>query len=442
MCAYFNHAYKKTFIATKATQPQSTMGTPNGTAGVTDGILTSVGVHTSSLKSILAAEGYQLGAGVTGLFDAKTNLSITSAEIAVSCCPFYLGGASIKLKDKQGPFHGGYQESHKSKLINPKYVRQTYKVGSNAATPAVIELGGTAANVADNADCAKEFLCGESYNLRVEVKGTPALRFSNHNLYQTFMADGGCCADPAVPTAVDPAVIYLQWVTAIAENPYMESFINPLLVIDGQAYAYDAAHAIAAGLDPATDLFANAPITSTTAGMIFMGAYVDTKFGDCTFTCSDYYGVEPIQITASEVDLNGDPCTFAGLCVIERCAGIQANGLGETKVRDLILSESYLQNFVSSDLRIREITQGNRAYEVLDRSALYSSFFILHSVPRFNNPSGVFDNDQYLLEIVGSEGTLTHLEAEFDAIEAAGCITCGGTEDYTVTGCDFTVPVV
>ena len=439
--AYFNHAYKKDFVATKASQAEATPGAPGGTAEVTDGVLTSVGIHTSSLKSISPAEGYQLGAGVVGLFDAKTNLSITSAEIAVSCCPFYLAGASIKLNDKQGPYHGGYQESHKSKLINPKYVRQTYKVEANAASAALLEIGGTAANVADNADCASEFLCGEAYYLRVEVKGTAALRFANHNLYQTVLADGGCCDDPAVPTPVDPSVIYLQWATAIAENPYMESFINPLLIVDGQAYAYDAEKAIAAGLDPATELYSDAPTTSTTAGLMLQGAYVDTKFGDCTFCPTDYYGVEPIQIFASQTDLNGDPCTYEGVCVIERCPGVQANGLGEEKVRSLIMSESYLQNFVASDLRIREITQGNRAYEVLDRNAFYSSFFILHSVPRFNNPSGVFDNDQYLLEIIGTDGTLTHLEAEFDAIETAGCITCGGTEDYTaVFACTETIP--
>ena len=34
-----------------------------------------------------------------------------------------------------------------------------------------------------------------------------------------------------------------------------------------------------------------------------------------------------------------------------------------------------------------------------NRNALYNKFCILHSVPRFNNPSGVFDNDQYLIEI-------------------------------------------
>ena len=33
------------------------------------------------------------------------------------------------------------------------------------------------------------------------------------------------------------------------------------------------------------------------------------------------------------------------------------------------------------------------------RSTNYQVYYLQHSVPRFNNPSGVFDNDQYLYEI-------------------------------------------
>ena len=521
--SYFNHAYCKTFIATKPTVAAAgTLGNSGAQAGVNNGVLTSVGVHVSKLKSLVPSEGYQLGVGTLGMFDAKTNLSVGAAEIVVSCCPFYLGGAALKLNDKQGPHHGGYQESNKSKIINPKYLRSTWKVVGNAATRAVLEIGGTATNgslgaaltttlgavggtgyvtavgvpttggtgsgltvditvVAGNItaiainnaglgytatdvitivqgggasddetftvdtvdttnECEKAFLCGETYYLRVEAKGTSALRFANHNLYQTIQADGGCCANPASPVAVDPTVIYKQWAEGIAENPYLKDFVRPLLIVDGQAYAFDAASATAEGLDPATELFSDAPTVSTTAGIILVGAYIDTNFGDCTFQTSDYYGIEPIQLTASESDLGGDPCTFGGVCVVERCPGVQANGVGEQKVRELILSESYLQNFVANDLRIREITQGTRAYEVLSRTALYSSFFILHSVPRFNNPSGTFDNDQYLLEVVGTAGTVSHLETVFDDIETGGCITCGGTEDFSVTGCAHTVP--
>jgi hypothetical protein len=35
----------------------------------------------------------------------------------------------------------------------------------------------------------------------------------------------------------------------------------------------------------------------------------------------------------------------------------------------------------------------------VDRTATYKAYYLQHSVPRFNNPSGVFDNDQYVYQI-------------------------------------------
>ena len=36
----------------------------------------------------------------------------------------------------------------------------------------------------------------------------------------------------------------------------------------------------------------------------------------------------------------------------------------------------------------------------VDRTATYRAFYIQHVVPRFNNPSGVFDNDQYVYQSI------------------------------------------
>ena len=122
------------------------------------------------------------------------------------------------------------------------------------------------------------------------------------------------------------------------------------------------------------------------------------------------------MIYASEVDEVGDPCEFSGICV-KRGSGVdssdpfgnltgqpvlgkQGEGFGETVLRDVILSESYLQNYWNDDPRIREITLGNATIGAIDRTASYVRYQILHNVPRFNNPSSTFDNDQYLLEIV------------------------------------------
>jgi hypothetical protein len=54
---------------------------------------------------------------------------------------------------------------------------------------------------------------------------------------------------------------------------------------------------------------------------------------------------------------------------------------------------------LATDLRIREITQGNQIISSIDRGGLYFRYVLIHNVPRFNNPSGTFDNDQYALTI-------------------------------------------
>jgi hypothetical protein len=440
--AYFNHAFQKAFPATLATQATAgVVGDPGGVAGVTDGILTEVGVHVSNLKSVHPTEGYLLGPGVTGFFDAKTDLSIDLAA-NTTCCNFYVGAAAIKINDKQGPFHGGYQQAHKSKEINPKYLRKAWGVEGNLPSRAVVQIGGTPDNIAGDATCDKEFLCGEDYNLRIEVKGTPALRFANHNLYQTLQANGGCCATPGVPAPVNPSMIYLQWARQIVDDPYLKDFIRPIIIADGDSYAYDAAAITEEGLNAGNTFDLLETLTPTVVGMVLLGAYADTQFSDCTFQTMDYYQKEPIQIYASEVDLNGDPCAFEGLCVVTTCNGIQANGLGETVVREMILSESYLQNFTANDLRIREITQGTEAYNVFQRTAIYSKFYMLHTVPRFNNPSGTFDNDQYLLCIIGNDAMVAALKADVDTMNAACGNACEVADIHVTAPCPFTLPVV
>jgi hypothetical protein len=168
------------------------------------------------------------------------------------------------------------------------------------------------------------------------------------------------------------------------------------------------------------------------------GAYVDTRFGDCTFQVSDFYEKEPVKLYASEVDYNGDPCAFETLCVVTECQGLQVQGLGETVLRELVLSESYRQSFLATDLRIREITQGNQIVTSIDRGALYYRYVLIHSVPRFNNPSGTFDNDQYALTIF----SLSALSTFFTDTETwlENCDNACNIEEITCeTECD--VPV-
>jgi hypothetical protein len=306
----------------------------------------------------------------------------------------------------------------------------TYTISNNATgagsvtgSAYIIGYAGTGAFVnplftfTNNANgglgCSETFLCGETYNLRLDVKGSPALRFLNHNAYLTVSAYTGCCAAGAIaPTPVDPGIVMIEWAKQINNSPLISPFILPVVTtIRGslkQLWYPEGATVSASGfsLGGTLEQFAALPyVAGYTAGITLTGAYVDTKFGDCTFQTSDFYEVEPVRLYASEVDLNGDPCTFSSICVVTECQGRQGSGYGETYLRDLVLSEAYRQNFLSSDFRIREITQGTDIIAAVPRGTSatpnrYNAFYLQHNVPRFNNPSSTFDNDQYLLEIV------------------------------------------
>ena len=75
---------------------------------------------------------------------------------------------------------------------------------------------------------------------------------------------------------------------------------------------------------------------------------------------------------------------------------------GESVLRDLIQDGRYRQDGGFSQgnkdsNRFREIEGGAKLVAAVDVDALYTIYNIQHSVPRFNNPTGVFDNDQYIV---------------------------------------------
>ena len=234
----------------------------------------------------------------------------------------------------------------------------------------------------------------------------------------------------------------ILWANGITNNPIVSPFVQVVVQAEDGTLWYapgtSATFLAANGADTWNNYVSAGHVTGECAGLILNGAYVDTKFGDCTFQLTDFYEVEPVRLYASEVDLTGDPCTFTTLCVVTECEGLQVQGLGETVLRELTMSESYRQNFLATDLRIREITQGNQIVNSIDRNGLYYRYNILHSVPRFNNPSGTFDNDQYLLQIY-SLGPLTTFDTNVVAW-LDGCGVCETGDAFAcVTACD--VPV-
>jgi hypothetical protein len=418
--AYFNHAFQKVFLGTE------------GFTGLSLGQLGTTG-------NIFAA-------GEFGFVDPKTWTIQNPATPPTNCCPLVLVSGSVLTNDKIGPFHGGYLESNKSKMINPRYVNKFYRVDPCEPTQAVLNIGSTPYTQNEGtAGCCPDFLCGETYSLRIDVKGSPALRFLNHNAYLTVSAYTGCCPEGAIaPTPVDSTLVMIEWAKQIINSPLISPFILPVVsAADGTIYyAPGTVDTLGNPVANTWDTYVSPGfVEGDCAGLILYGAYVDTKFGNCTFQISDFYEKEPVRLYASEVDYNGDPCAFSGICIVNECLGTQAMGLGESAVRDLILSESYRQNFFHSDFRIREITQGYDILNQINRNALYTRYYLLHSVPRHNNPTGTFDNDQYLLEVI-TDGDIPQFETFVnDWVE--NCSQCDGFEVFAcVTECTPEVPPV
>jgi hypothetical protein len=426
---YFNHAFKKSLLA--------------GPNAVTKGVLTlpTAGTLTSALT-----------AGRIGIFNAKTYASITAAPATNT--PFILAQGSYFSNDKIGVFHGGYQESIKSKVINPKYITRVFTTCAQTPQNNVVALGWNL----DDGDPGFAFECGKTYRLRIDLKGSPALRFLSHNVYNTVDVFSGCCTDDCTATCtgapVDAACVLLGWKDRITINPILSQFIVPSVVYNdgGDIVEIFSADDVAAGRDllpkvaqadsKETGVYECNTVAPETviASLILTVAYEDTKFGSCTFRVTDHYELMPLKILVSITDESGEPCAIKNTAnssseyvatgqsnlVIELQEGLQAQGVGETVIRDVILAGRYRQeafpdgNFTDS-LRMRKIEVPDEIRD-FDTASLYNSVNILHSVPRFNNPSGTFDNDQYLITIWLEDGinAFSFVDLLQDILDGAG----------------------
>ena len=623
---YFSHAFRKTLLG---------VDSGSGTLSITSTAATSA-----------------LTAGQLGLYKQDYSvINVAAGAGSTATTPFYLvQGSYYKTSgysDKIGS-HGGYQESVKSKLINPRYISRIFWVQAKTAQQQVTQIFSTPTaalgNVGLNADT--------TYRLRIDVKGSPALRFLSHNIYRVLDSYTGP-ANATNPTYVkDPVATLLDWKEQITMSPYFNQLVqarvfawkadytrgnsdftqvsqsttginltvksantgtlmpgyrvvgpglpagtyvtfNPtafgtgvgpttaptatatqvtitgsgstltgaitqgmyitggglpagsyvstvtnttagsvsyivtypsqttpiisasaaftfydkiilayptqsvapssltmtdtfklyndlyganggyttpytnIAVTSGQQPSYAgqatyvpgastyntsgtypglaqnsvatgatiaAASTVANAVSPAhiyTASSDNTSFTYTSGKEPFMeltAAYMETKFGNPTFTVTDNYDLEPLKVIASLMDdsgstvvtapigqgLAGSASTYspigtlgdAGIAYVAT-PSIQAQGTGETVLRELILTGKYRQEEFGDgtnidQFRMREIEANPGVLNMMTvdkRNGLYNKLCILHNVPRFNNPTGVFDNDQYLIEI-------------------------------------------
>jgi len=156
-----------------------------------------------------------------------------------------------------------------------------------------------------------------------------------------------------------------------------------------------------------------------------------------SFDTRDHYEKEPVSLIFSFLDETGNPCSDCGTSV--STPGQMAQTSGETVLRSLLLTERYAQNPFNQgnrdSSRIREIEGFDPILDAVTRTKLYRVYYLQHSVPRLNNPSGVFDNDQYLYQVFVDEdngGLVTAMDALWASIEAQ-CIAVG---NYLVESTD------
>ena len=354
--AYFPHAFQKVLVGT-------------------DGISTKDGQNTLALV-----------AGEIGVVSAQDNLiqDIAVAPTYATTPLIYLAQGSFHANDKIGPFHGGYKETVKSKGINPKYVSAFYVTEPANAVNHVITVGAAA-------PC--DITCNTTYRLRVDVKGSAALRFLTHNVYKTVDAFTGCCAGDVAGTLVDSAIVYEAWATAIAEDAIVGKFVSASLLYTDNSTGTPVITTTKPGN------WATIALDEKWVQLKLTGAYVDTKFGNCSFDPKDHFEIEPVYIYASAVDSTGDPCSESCFSVAEVTVAYQGKGYGETLVRELILAKRYQQEPWTQDVRLREVLDDTTLTE-LSRNAKYYTYHILHSVPRKSNPTGMMDADQYLVKVI------------------------------------------
>ena len=341
-----------------------------------------------------------LAAKQMGVFSAKTNLSLQATSGAITVEPIVLVQKSHFGSDTVGnnPAFGGYQETYKSKVINPRYVNMLGYEDAVAGADCIGEL------VAEWGQC---FPCESLGMVRIDVKGSPALRLLNHNLYRMVQSDNICCKT-AMNGYQDPAKVLVDIANAVNADPLLGLFMTATVkksTTGGGGFGADLnlATYTAAVAEPATPSNYLGKLILTAKSV----AQLTTNFADCSFDPRDMFETEPIKIIAGVIDETGDVCTSCGTFTQTQAPAMKT-GYGEGVLRDLILTNRYRQfplKVGNRDFaRMRETEQTDDLISGVARTATdYNRYFIKHSVPRFNNPTGVFDNDQYVYEIAARD---------------------------------------
>jgi hypothetical protein len=425
-------------------------------SAVESGFITSVAGGTLTLPDLMDFEP-----GVFGFFNPTTYQWINPTSLPGTCCEVIIGGAAIYKNDAISPFIKSYKTPIQLPPIKPQHVRKFQVTQACAPVQSLYAIGNLPAIT--TGQCCFNFVCGETYTLKIKVWGDPTYGTYFRDIERLVTADGGCCPPPDCSSGpctqaiyVDPNYIYFQFAQQIVNDPELRQFIFPIYVhSNGNLYypprkfypdiTYQSGWQT---WDTATITFApnqTTPFCSNntppTGGIILQTSYVETRFGNCTFTVRDNYSFFPLKVAAALFDLSAAPCN-TGLCFTEICPGHIAEGSGETVLRELALSE-VVRGFGDliacgvNDLRRREPEQRDQLFSIIDRNKLYVKYTIVADIPQFADPNvGNRYTDTYRIEFYA----LGRIPAFETAVTGwlNGCSQCGGLEVIQCNGC--TIP--
>jgi hypothetical protein len=243
------------------------------------------------------------------------------------------------------------------------------------------------------------FTCGQTLMLRLDLKGTTVLRFLGHEASRYYSVSTPCCTDPLHPVPIDPVLVMFEFAKQIREDPIMGPFISvDVMTLDPNDWAtpitvYPESYV------PWTD---PADIMWVVAGLRMFAAATETEFSPLSFELTDHYTNEPLVISSAQlVNDKGVRCpNFKPLSFTEVLSPMTPQGTPAEIVRDLLSFIAYRQELYTKNARLRAVKDLEKIVVDINQHPGYFSYYILHSVPRRYNPSGVHDQDQYLLQIV------------------------------------------
>lgn len=412
---YFDSAYKQIFLGT------SNQG--------------SLYLQTSGTTDVLTA-------GEIGICTAPNNIEGSFISVGTATdCKIVCG--SWHTVDSIAQFWGGLKTSLKTPLIAWSNVERFFKATAATAQQEVDSWGW---NQSSASTTGPLFYCGTPYFLRVDIIGAPPLRLLNHQAYVNLPAYAGCCttdcSSGCTSSTVDAASIMLQWKDYITgtQMPYLKNFVTPQVFVrnsvTGAKTEVFSAQDTAAGRGSGTYTPNTSNPSSVVASFQLTGAYTDTTFNSCTYTPTDYFNLQPVQMFASLQTQDFTPCavnttinTSVPNLYTQITTGRQPRGLGYQLRNDLVLSQRYRQepfpdSKYTDSIRMRGI-EDDVVVPNVTPTAYYDYIGLLwnYTAGRRGNPTSISDQDSYLLIVAVPTGTTT---TTFTNLIAA-CLTAVGS---------------